>query len=51
MTTIAFGVTPIEAASDPSHAPIFFQVSGGFHSMKKQGPPPWGINKVGKDSS
>ena len=24
-----------------------FQAWGGFHSIKKQGPPPWGINQVG----
>jgi hypothetical protein len=22
-------------------------VSGGFHSMKKHGPPPWGMKSVG----
>jgi hypothetical protein len=24
-----------------------FQASGGFQSIKKQGPPPWGMNQVG----
>src|SRR5205085_3676330 len=47
MTTIAFGVTSREPDRVPSQSAIFFHVSGGFQSMKKQGPPPCGMNRVG----
>jgi hypothetical protein len=32
---------PFRYSAIPSHTPL------GFQSIKKQGPPPWGIKKVG----
>src|SRR5437868_4322787 len=51
MTTIAFGRVGSESARLRNHAAVLCHVSGGSprkpQSMKKQGPPPCGMNSVG----
>ena len=50
-TTIALGRSGRVSARPRSQASVFFQVYLGppisDQSMKKHGPPPWGMNKVG----
>ena len=41
------GVRGSVAARFFRKSPIRVHASGGFQSMKKQGPPPWGMNQVG----
>jgi hypothetical protein len=49
---MALGRVDSESARLRSHAAVLCQVSGGsprtLQSMKKHGPPPWGMNSVGK---
>src|SRR5689334_59467 len=47
ITSIAFGDAGREAGIEASQLAIFVQVSGGFQSIKKQGPPPCGKKIVG----
>src|SRR5690554_7030671 len=44
---IAFGRLGRVAATPLRKSAMPFQVPGGFHSMKKQGPAPWGMKRTG----